>query len=378
MSSLGYRTARLTAQAQYRLRQKQTQQDARRLLKACRKTLASAKDPVLQRLLGTQSSRYQAQIDTIRNTVESSPNSALRSAQSLQKQINTAFAKAQVHAKQIHLEQLKEQAGATLDDTTSMLRQIHDPSVQQLIGPEIRKLQPQIQSICQLIQKDPKKATAQSKALQKKFHKLLGRTQKQLEKESKAKAQAYAELEEIKQHFEAFAEGSTDAANGSLQHVQTLIGAAEDQYRKGQFKALTESCRQAKTLLSQASEKEFDETVRKEVVHGLLTTLTQMGFVVQPPYLEGEEEAGQTVRLSGKLPSGKMAAFNVYLDGRMDFDFDGYEGKACAKELEKIDTMLNQQFSIQLGENQITWKNPDRIAKGAMQLPSGRRNSHLR
>ena len=49
-----------------------------------------------------------------------------------------------------------------------------------------------------------------------------------------------------------------------------------------------------------------------------------------------------------------MAAFNVHLDGRMDFDFDGYEGRACAKELEKIDQILNEQFSIQLSEINIT------------------------
>ena len=103
-----------------------------------------------------------------------------------------------------------------------------------------------------------------------------------------------------------------------------------------------------------------------------------MGFIVQPPCLEGDAESGRTVRLLGKLPSGKTASFNVHLDGKMDFDFDGYEGKACSKELEHIDQLLEQQFSIKLSENQITWKNPDKIAKGAMQQPTGNLNINLR
>lgn len=62
------------------------------------------------------------------------------------------------------------------------------------------------------------------------------------------------------------------------------------------------------------------------------------------------------------MPSGKMAKFEVYLDGRMYFDFDGYEGRACAKDLEKIDKTLQEQFSVKLTGSQITWKNPDKIA----------------
>ena len=71
------------------------------------------------------------------------------------------------------------------------------------------------------------------------------------------------------------------------------------------------------------------------------------------------------------MPSGKLARFDVQLDGRMDFDLDGYEGRACADEIERIEQTMHDQFGVRLGPQQVTWKNPNRIAKGARDLPSG-------
>lgn len=115
--------------------------------------------------------------------------------------------------------------------------------------------------------------------------------------------------------------------------------------------------------------------MRREVVRGLLGTLTSMGFVIDGPQLRQEDKTAGVVTLSGRMPSGKMARFEVHLDGRMQFDFDGYEGRACAKDLEKIHTTLQEQFAVKLTGSQITWKNPDRIAKGARDLPSGHTNT---
>jgi len=304
------------------------------------------------------------------------PDEAHSSIQQLQQQINTAFTKAEIRARQIQLEQLKKEASASVDDTTDMLRHIHNPVVQQLIGSYIRQLQPEIKRVSELIQTDPQKAKSLSKELQKQIRKMLDEAQKQSEKEAQIKVKAGTALEQVKQQLEACAEQSPQVPDESIRQIQNLIETATRNYQQGQFDQAQKSCHQAAEMLKQASEESFDETVRKEVVQGLLTTLTNMGFIVQPPYLEGSE-SGEIVRLLGKLPSGKMASFNVHLDGKMDFDFDGYEGRACAKELEQIDQMLDQQFSIKLSESQITWKNPDKIAKGAKQLPAGNRNINL-
>ena len=207
---------------------------------------------------------------------------------------------------------------------------------------------------------------------------MLVTSQEQLQKDSRTKAEANTILEQVRQQLEVYIEESNQSTDESTQLIRRLIDTATYYYQQGRFELVEESCHQAAAMLKEASEKNFEEAIRKEVVKGLLTTLTNMGFIVQLPCLEGDNESGKIVRLIGKLPSGKTASFNVHLDGQMDFDFDGYEGKACAKELEHIDELLGQQFSIKLSENQINWKNPDKIAKGAMQLPTANRNINFR
>ena len=377
MSSYGYRKARLSLQREQELQQEKVRRQVQGLLNACRKKLNSAKDPVMKELLENQIHSSQSQISSIQDQLSSSPDKALSLIQHLQQQINTAFSKAEIRAKQIQLEQLKKEASVSLNDTTDMLRHIHNPVVQQLIGPQLRQLQPQIKKVSELIQSDPQRAKSLSKELQKQVQKMLDTTQKQFQKEAQTKAKANVTLEHVKQQLEVYMEESTHVPDEFLQQIQKHIDTATKHYQQSQFNQVEEYCHQAAEMLEQIWEKSFDETIRREVVQGLLTTLTNMGFIVQPPCLEGNDEAGKTVRLLGKLPSGKMASFNVHLDGKMDFDFDGYEGRACVKELEQIDQLLEQQFSIKLSENQITWKNPDKIAKTAKQLPAGNRNINL-
>jgi len=378
MSSYGYRKARLSAELQQQLQQERVKKQAQGLLKACRKKLDSATELIMKNLLEKQIHSFRSQISSIEKQLSSSPDETLSSIQSIQKQINTAFSKAQIQAKQIQLEQLKKEAGELLNDTTDILKHIHNPAIQQLIGPQLRQLQPQIKKGTELIHTDPQQAKSLSENLKQQLQEMLVTSQDQLQKDSRTKAEANAILEQVRQQMEVYIEESNRGHDESIQQIRRLIETATNYYQQGRFEQVEKSCHHAAAILKEASEKNFEETIRKEVVKGLLTTLTNMGFIVQPPSLQGDNESGKTVRLIGKLPSGKTASFNVHLDGQMDFDFDGYEGKACAKELEHIDELLEQQFSIKLGENQITWKNPDKIAKGAMQLPIGNRNFDLR
>ncbi len=377
MSSYGYRKAWLSQQREQELQRERVQKQAQGLLNACRKKINSANDPIMKALLEKQLHSFQSQISTIERQLSSSPDEALNSMKRLQARINTAFSEAEVQAKQIQLEQLKKEAGVLLNDTAEMLRHIYHPAIQQLIGPQLRQLQPQMKRVSELIQTDPEQAKALSESLKRQLQKMLERSQEQLQTDSQTRAKANTTLEQVRQQMEVYTAESSQGSDEAAQ-IRRLIDAATNHYQHGQFEYVEELCHQAAAMLEHASEKAFEETTRKEVVQGLLTTLTNMGFIAQPPCLDGNQESSQTVRLVGKLPSGKTASFNVHLDGQMDFDFDGYEGKACAKELEHIDQLLEQQFSITLGENQITWKNPDKIAKGAMQRPTGSRNINLR
>jgi len=378
MSSYGYRKAELSPQRQQQLRQERLRKQAQSLLKACQKKLNSVRDSIMKELLVKNIISFQSQISSIKNNLQFSVDKALSSIKHLQQQINTTFSEAEIKAKKIKFEQLKKEAGELLNDTSDMLKHINNPAIQQLIGPKLRQLYPQLKQVSELVHTDPVKAKSLSKNLKKQIQEMLDSSQKQLQKDSQIKAKANASIEQVKQQLEVYLEESSHSTDDSIQLIRNLIYTATTYYHQGEYKQVEESCNQAATMLKDASAKSFDETIRREVVQGLITTLTNIGFIVQPPLLEGKNETIKTVRLIGKLPSGKTASFNVHLDGKMDFDFDGYEGKACAKELEQIDQLLEQQFSIKLSENQITWKNPDKIAKGAMKLPTGSRNINIR
>ena len=38
----------------------------------------------------------------------------------------------------------------------------------------------------------------------------------------------------------------------------------------------------------------------------------------------------------GRLPSGRTASFEIFLDGLVRYNFDGYEGRVCGKDEEAI------------------------------------------
>ena len=65
--------------------------------------------------------------------------------------------------------------------------------------------------------------------------------------------------------------------------------------------------------------------------------------------------------------------FEVQLDGKLRYDLDGYEGRSCAKEVERIEETLKDRFGVTMGPAQVTWKAPapKDIAKGARDLPAG-------
>ena len=182
-------------------------------------------------------------------------------------------------------------------------------------------------------------------------------------------------LESVRQNLEAEKELANEAGKEVLTMAQKEIDKAFGLYKQGNYTEIAGLCDNAAKLIEGAQQKTFDESVRREVVSGLLSTLMNMGFVVDAPRLEGDDPATGVVKLVGKMPSGRRAAFQVNLDGRMDFDFDGYEGRACAKDMEVIGKTLQEQFSVKLGDAQVTWKNPDKIAKGAINVPSGNRNT---
>ncbi len=273
---------------------------------------------------------------------------------------------------QLRLEQLRSQCSGLVTACRDRMVSVTQPAVQQLAAPGLKKVQRDLQAASRMIDASPDGAIGQIKKAQKALNRTIAQAEAKAHKWSKLQARSKAALEGVAQEVRAQKDSSTRSGDAVLAKVEEGIAQADSLHNAGRYEEAMAVCQRAKRLVQEAAEASLDETVRREVVRGLLVTLKDMGFVVKGPQFHADESDGGGVTMIGRLPSGKMARFDVHLDGRMKFDMDGYEGRSCGKELEKIRDSLRKRFSVKMTPRQVTWKNPDKISKGSLNLPSDR------
>ena len=271
----------------------------------------------------------------------------------------------------LRLQQLREQSRSLVESCQATIRGVTDMAVQQLTAKDFKTIKQDLETVSGRIDSEPDAAFKAIKKSQAQLNKVLSTAEVAAKKWSKQQAQANAQLRVLQQNFEVEKKVSNQAGQKVLGQLDQKIAQAKLLCKQGNYKELKTVCTKAETVVKEASQASFDETVRRKVVGGLISTLMNMGFVVDSPSLHGDDPAKAVVKLTGRMPSGRRATFEVNLDGKMEFDFDGYQGKACAKDLDSISQTLQDQMDIKLGSAQITWKNPDKIAKGARDLPAG-------
>ncbi|WP_424357117.1 hypothetical protein [Methanocella sp. MCL-LM] len=113
-------------------------------------------------------------------------------------------------------------------------------------------------------------------------------------------------------------------------------------------------------------ERDEREVIRREVVKKVVGILEDQGFSVDSPKIKDN-----VVFITSTTPTGKAAMFQIQEDNMMKFDFEGYEGTTCKEQLDVILEKLGSDEDIKTGIEQFVWKNPDRIKKGAKDLPYG-------
>ncbi|MFX0170301.1 MAG: hypothetical protein ACFE9L_00115 [Candidatus Hodarchaeota archaeon] len=144
-----------------------------------------------------------------------------------------------------------------------------------------------------------------------------------------------------------------------VQRLKTMQNTAStaELIRKGIDKVTTE----INHLLSEDEELE----VRKEIVKAILSALKKQGFIVSTPSLKQK-----VVHVTGKMPSGKMALFQIYDDRTINFDLEGYTGTTCKQELNGVLEKINSEGNIETSIEQFIWHNPDKIRKGSKEFPT--------
>ncbi len=262
----------------------------------------------------------------------------------------------------LRLGQVREECTAIVSACEAMLADVRNVAVQQIAAPSLRRSLEQLRTFRDQIQASPDATRIGLLQLSSRMHEEIAMA------EGKAEAWSQRQAEVIARAREA---GQLAGANGdSAATARSLSQQAEAIAKRGDLTSAETLIERAHAAVATAAKANLDEIVRREVVKGLVRTLKDMGFVVTSPQLDD----GKVV-LEGRLASGRQARFEVFLDGRMQFDLDGYEDRTCAQEMEKVETALRDRFGVRLGPKQVEWKNPDRMGKTARDLPPGEHRS---
>lgn len=158
----------------------------------------------------------------------------------------------------------------------------------------------------------------------------------------------------------------------------------------GPFQSTLESINAQITQIQEtADKKQSDEVVRRKVVETIMETLRDEGFTVTDPKLESDQSSN--VVLIGTKPGRarkQSILARVGLDGRIFFDSDSGDpgdlakireaqvdrdkesNVACHQTMVHLREVLGRK-GLRLRDAKRSWHNPDRIAKGAKEAPTG-------
>lgn len=110
----------------------------------------------------------------------------------------------------------------------------------------------------------------------------------------------------------------------------------------------------------QANAEIVGEKVRKESVKIIVKAIKNRGFVVDAKSIKIDRANNQVVIVAMK-PSGAKAEFKVFLDGKFEYRFDGYEGQACQKDIQPFMQDLEEVYGIKVMNQTELWAgNPDK------------------
>lgn len=127
-------------------------------------------------------------------------------------------------------------------------------------------------------------------------------------------------------------------------------------------------------MIAAATSEIIDERLRKSAIQAIVKSISEKGFIVEKKNIRLIRETN-TVKITAMKPGNQKAEFFVDLDGRFNYRFDGYEGRACEKDIEPFEEDLERIYGINIRERKTIWDNPDKITKSHYAEMKSRRDS---
>ena len=104
-----------------------------------------------------------------------------------------------------------------------------------------------------------------------------------------------------------------------------------------------------------------DERVRKETLKVIIKAIKERGFIVDTKKNLKIDRERNIVKLVALKASGQTAEFEIQLNGKFMYHFDGYEGLACNKDITPFIEDLKNIYDINILHEEVQWSNPDKI-----------------
>lgn len=104
-----------------------------------------------------------------------------------------------------------------------------------------------------------------------------------------------------------------------------------------------------------------DEKIRKETLKVIIKAIKDRGFIVDTKKNLKIDKEKNIVKLVALKASGQKAEFEIQLNGKFMYHFDGYEGLACNKDITPFMDDLKNIYDINVLHEEVEWSNPDKI-----------------
>ncbi|MCH5156069.1 MAG: hypothetical protein J1F69_05620 [Clostridiales bacterium] len=115
------------------------------------------------------------------------------------------------------------------------------------------------------------------------------------------------------------------------------------------------------------------EKVRQKSLKIIMDAIRQRGFVVDKKNIKIKRDTNEVILVALKA-SGEKAEFRIFLDGKFIYDFHGYAGQACQKDIEPFMHDLEEVYGIHITKQTEIWSNPDKIATMKYQATNTNKN----
>lgn len=127
------------------------------------------------------------------------------------------------------------------------------------------------------------------------------------------------------------------------------------------------------TMQAVATQEIVGEKVRQKSLRIIIKAIQARGFVVDKKNIRIQRDTNEVVLVALKA-SGERAEFHIYMDGKFVYDFHGYQGQACQKDIEPFMHDLEEVYGMHIVSQQEVWSNPDRDATMKYQIFNTNKN----